>query len=68
MYLAEVLDGRVNPTRMVVIRFFEDEANIEGITSKMHEALGDHEPLVLTDSQGNLILDSEGTRGFFPFS
>uniref|UniRef100_A0AAV2IW64 Uncharacterized protein n=1 Tax=Knipowitschia caucasica TaxID=637954 RepID=A0AAV2IW64_KNICA len=29
----------------------------------MQEAIGDHQPLSLTDSQGNLILDSEGTRG-----
>ncbi|CAL9683102.1 unnamed protein product [Knipowitschia caucasica] len=63
MYLAEVSDNRLNPTRMVVIRFVEAEANIEGITVKMQEAIGDHQPLSLTDSQGNLILDSEGTRG-----
>uniref|UniRef100_A0AAV2JJ29 RING-type domain-containing protein n=1 Tax=Knipowitschia caucasica TaxID=637954 RepID=A0AAV2JJ29_KNICA len=63
MYLAEVSDNRLNPTRMVVIRFVEAEANIEGITVKMQEAIGDHQPLSLTDPQGNLILDSEGTRG-----
>lgn len=63
LYLSDVVDGRLNPSRMVVIRFMESEATIEGITAKIQEAIGNPEPLVLTDTLGNSIMDSEGTRG-----
>lgn len=48
---------------MVTIRFIEFEACVATIASKVKEALGEQEHLILTDSQGNQIIDSEGTRG-----
>ncbi|KAI7811354.1 hypothetical protein IRJ41_013630 [Triplophysa rosa] len=50
IFLAEVVGGRLSPSRMVVVRFSE-------------YAIGSHDPMVLTDAQGNAILDSEGTTG-----
>ncbi|KAA8594372.1 hypothetical protein FQN60_005206 [Etheostoma spectabile] len=38
------------------------DANVERITAKVKDALGCDEPITLTDSQGNEIVDSEGTR------
>ncbi|KAL2081072.1 hypothetical protein ACEWY4_022925 [Coilia grayii] len=48
---------------MLVVRFFEGDANVQGILVKVQDALGAYDPLILTDGQGNEILDSEGTRG-----
>ena len=48
---------------MVVIRFMESEVTVQGLLSKVQDALGSYDPLILTDAQGNKILDSEGTRG-----
>lgn len=63
MYLAEVVGGRFSPSRMVVVRFLECEATLHGIIGKVQDAIGNHDPMVLTDAQGNAILDSEGTTG-----
>ena len=46
----------------MVIRFLEADASVERITAKVKDALSCEEPLTLTDSQGNEIVDSEGTR------
>lgn len=48
---------------MVVLRLFEFEATTTGILAKIHDALQSDDPLILTDAQGNEIVDSEGTRG-----
>uniref|UniRef100_A0AAV2L932 Uncharacterized protein n=1 Tax=Knipowitschia caucasica TaxID=637954 RepID=A0AAV2L932_KNICA len=48
---------------MVTVRFSEFEACVSTILSKVKEALGQQESITLTDSQGNKIIDSEGTRG-----
>ncbi|XP_016397389.1 guanylate-binding protein 1-like [Sinocyclocheilus rhinocerous] len=45
------------------VRFSEFEASVPGIVSKVKEALGQDDSLILTDGQGKEILDSEGTRG-----
>lgn len=50
---------------MVTVRFSEFEACVQTITTKVTEALGQQESILLTDSQGNEILDSDGTRGMF---
>ncbi|XP_051276876.1 uncharacterized protein LOC127375083 [Dicentrarchus labrax] len=63
MYLAEVVGGRLSPSRMVVVRFLECEATLQGIIEKVQDAIGNHDPMVLTDAQGNAILESEGTTG-----
>lgn len=47
---------------MVVLRLLEFEATTTGILAKIHDALQSDDPLILTDAQGNEIVDSEGTR------
>ncbi|XP_028283980.1 uncharacterized protein LOC114450189 [Parambassis ranga] len=61
--LAEVAGGRLSPSRMVVVRFLECEATLQGIIGKVQDAVGSHDPIVLTDAHGNAILESEGTTG-----
>lgn len=63
MYLAEALSGKLSVSRMVMVRFSEAEASLQGIAAKVKEAIGSPENLVLTDSQGNAIVESEGTTG-----
>lgn len=63
IFLAEVVGGKLSPSRMVVVRFLECEATLQGIIGKVQDAIGSHDPIVLTDAQGNAILDSEGTTG-----
>lgn len=46
---------------MVLVHFLECEANLQGIIGKVQDAIGNHDNMVLTDAQGNAILDSEGT-------
>ncbi|MED6264544.1 hypothetical protein CHARACLAT_016040 [Characodon lateralis] len=48
---------------MVVIHFMENEVTVQGMLNKVQHALGNYVSLILTDAQGNEILDSEGTRG-----
>ena len=50
---------------MVTVRFSEFEACVQTINMKVTEALGQQETFILTDSHGNEIVDSEGTRGMF---
>lgn len=50
---------------MVTVRFSEFEACVQTINIKVAEALGQQETFILMDSQGNEIVDSEGTRGMF---
>ncbi|TRY60698.1 hypothetical protein DNTS_026269 [Danionella cerebrum] len=64
IFLAEVVDGKLSPSRMVVVRFSESEATPQGLIGKVQDAIGSHDPIVLTDAQGNAILESEGTTGF----
>ncbi|KAK0138164.1 hypothetical protein N1851_025520 [Merluccius polli] len=63
--LGELNNGKLVNSRMVVVRFTELEASVPSIISKVKDALGSVEPLILTDSNGVEILDSEGTRGSF---
>ncbi|XP_056117497.1 uncharacterized protein LOC130094927 [Rhinichthys klamathensis goyatoka] len=63
IFIADLVNAKLRPSRMVVIRFMESEATVQGILSKVQDALGSYDPLMLTDAQGNEILDSEGTRG-----
>lgn len=46
-----------------MVRFSEAEASLQGIAAKVKEAIGSPENLILTDSQGNAIVESEGTTG-----
>ncbi|XP_058629189.1 uncharacterized protein LOC131538978 isoform X2 [Onychostoma macrolepis] len=61
IHIAEIVNEKLSTSRTVVIRFLEADATVEGITSKVKDALSCHEPLTLTDSQGNEITDSEAT-------
>ena len=63
MYLAELVGERLSPSRMVVVRFLECEASLQGIIGKVQDAIGSHDTIILTDAQGNAILESEGTTG-----
>lgn len=63
VFYAEVLNGELQTSKMVTVRFTEFEACVATVTSKVKEALGQLESVILTDSHGNEILDSEGTRG-----
>lgn len=61
--MAEHINGKLIPNRMLCIRFTEGEANVPAMQEKVQEALGKSEPVRLTDGQGNELLDTEGTRG-----
>ncbi|XP_057208894.1 uncharacterized protein LOC130565819 [Triplophysa rosa] len=63
IYIADSVHGKLRPSRMVVVRFLECEATVHGIIGKVQDALGSYDPVILTDAQGNEILDSEGTKG-----
>lgn len=52
----------LRPAR-VTVHFSEFNASVEGITIKTQEALGQLQMIFWTDSQGNEIIDSEGTWG-----
>ncbi|XP_028460042.1 uncharacterized protein LOC114572532 [Perca flavescens] len=63
VFIGEILEGKLETSKMVTARFGEFEACVPSILAKVREALGEQEPMILTDSQGNEILDTEGTRG-----
>ncbi|XP_030589338.1 uncharacterized protein LOC115782935 isoform X1 [Archocentrus centrarchus] len=62
IHIAKIVNDKLSTSKTVIIRFLEAEANVEGITQKVKDALGCDEVITLTDSQGNEIVDSEGTR------
>uniref|UniRef100_A0A1A8GZV3 Uncharacterized protein n=1 Tax=Nothobranchius korthausae TaxID=1143690 RepID=A0A1A8GZV3_9TELE len=62
VHIAEIVNDKLTAARTVVIRFLESDATVERMTVKVKEALGCVEEITLTDSQGNEIVDSEGTR------
>ncbi|CAM4574077.1 unnamed protein product [Leuciscus chuanchicus] len=61
IHSSEIQDGRLVSSRVVVVRFTESEANVPSILEKVKLALGNDESYVLTNTQGNEILHSEGT-------
>ncbi|XP_076863841.1 uncharacterized protein LOC143516130 [Brachyhypopomus gauderio] len=63
VHIADVSDGKLIPAQVVIVRFTESEATVSGILGKVKNVIGRDESLVLTDSQGNEIIDSEGTTG-----
>ncbi|XP_046900257.1 uncharacterized protein LOC124483755 [Hypomesus transpacificus] len=62
IHIGEIVNDKLSTSRTVVICFLEADATVEQITAKVKDALSCDEPLTLTDSQGNEIVDSEGTR------
>lgn len=65
VFIAGVVNGKLDTNKTVTVRFSEFEAYVQTIISKVTEALGQQESIILTDSQGNEIVDSDGTRGMF---
>ncbi|XP_016328503.1 uncharacterized protein LOC107677942, partial [Sinocyclocheilus anshuiensis] len=63
--LGEFQSGKLVTSRMVVIKFTEQEATVPIMTAKVKDALGINDPVILTDHNAVEILDSEGTRGSF---
>ncbi|KAK2907399.1 hypothetical protein Q8A67_006384 [Cirrhinus molitorella] len=63
VFLADLVGGKWTPQKTVAIRFNEHEASVPGILAKVQDAVGGEEVLILTDGQGNEILDTEGTKG-----
>ncbi|XP_027132668.1 uncharacterized protein LOC113745337 [Larimichthys crocea] len=63
IHVSEVMDGKLVPTRVVVVRFVEAEASVSVILEKLKVAMGDDEDYIFTDTLGNEIVESEGTSG-----
>ncbi|RXN22465.1 guanylate-binding 1-like protein [Labeo rohita] len=62
IFIADLVDGKLETSRALTVRFSEFEASVMGITSKVNEALEQEDSVILTDGQGNKILETEGTR------
>ncbi|KAK7922225.1 hypothetical protein WMY93_009127 [Mugilogobius chulae] len=63
IYIADFVEGKLETSRTLTVRFSEFEATVAGILNKVSDALDSADLMVLTDGQGNKIMDSEGTRG-----
>lgn len=63
VFLADLVGGKWTPQKTVAIRFHEYEASVPGILAKVQDAIGSEDGMILTDGQGNEILDTEGTKG-----
>ncbi|KAM4615440.1 uncharacterized protein ACJ7VT_010553 isoform 1-T1 [Polymixia lowei] len=63
VFIADLVEGRLETSKTLTVRFSEFEASVMGITSKVNDALEQEDSAILTDGQGNQILDTEGTRG-----
>ncbi|KAJ7993891.1 hypothetical protein DPEC_G00259400 [Dallia pectoralis] len=62
IFIAEVVDGKLETSKTLTVRFSEFEASVTGIISKVNDSLEQEGQQILTDGQGNKILDTEGTR------
>ncbi|CAM4467892.1 unnamed protein product [Leuciscus chuanchicus] len=62
IFIAELVDGKLETSTTLTVRFSEFEASVMGILYKVNDALEQEDSRILTDGQGNKILDSEGTR------
>ncbi|KAK0147759.1 hypothetical protein N1851_012546 [Merluccius polli] len=63
VFIADVVDGRLETSKTLTVRFSEFEASVMAITSKVNDALEQEDSFILTDGQGKQILDTEGARG-----
>ncbi|RVE63439.1 hypothetical protein OJAV_G00136260 [Oryzias javanicus] len=63
IFIAEVVDGKLETRKTLTVRFSEFEASVTGMTNKVSSDFDEEYSLVLTDGQGNRLVDSEGTRG-----
>lgn len=53
VFIAGVVNGKLETNKMVTVRFSEFEACVQSIINKVTEALGQQESIILTDSLGN---------------
>lgn len=58
VFLADLVGGKWTPQK---IRFHEHKASVPGILAKVQDAIGSEDGMILTDGQGNEILDTEET-------
>ena len=63
VFLTDFVEGRLETSKTLTVRFSEFEASVMGIASKVNDALEREDSFFLTDGQGKQILDTEGTRG-----
>lgn len=65
IFLGQLEGDKIVQDKALVIPFEESEASLPTMTFKVKEALamGADENIILTDSQGNLLLDTPGTKG-----
>ncbi|KAL1252311.1 hypothetical protein QQF64_020107 [Cirrhinus molitorella] len=65
IFLGQLEGDKIIQDKALVIPFEESEACLPVMTAKIKEALalGADENILLTDSQGNLLLDTPGTKG-----
>lgn len=64
---ADVINGKLQTSKMLTTRYTEFEACVSTLTIKVKEALREQELIILTDCHGNQIVDSDGTRGMCSF-
>ncbi|XP_038162656.1 uncharacterized protein LOC119797584 [Cyprinodon tularosa] len=63
IFVADLVEGMLETSKTLTVRFSEFEASVMGITNKVNDALEHEDSFILTDGQGKRILDTEGTRG-----
>ncbi|KAA0706675.1 hypothetical protein E1301_Tti013999 [Triplophysa tibetana] len=65
IFLGQLQGEKIVQEKALVIPFEESEASLPTMTFKVKEALamGADENIILTDSQGNQLLDTLGTKG-----
>ncbi|XP_035019695.1 uncharacterized protein KIAA1143 homolog isoform X1 [Hippoglossus stenolepis] len=52
IFIAELVDGKLETSQTLTVRFSEFEAYVMGIMSNVNDALEQEDSLILTDSQG----------------
>ena len=62
IFVSALVDGKLFCTRKLLIRMGEADANVDAMTAKVMAEVGSDEPLVLLNSKGQEIADSEGSR------
>ncbi len=67
IFLGQLEGDKIVQDKALVIPFEESEACLSTMATKVKEALamGADENIMLTDSQGNLLLDTPGTKGLW---
>lgn len=56
------MDGTLETRKTLTVRFTEFQASVTGMTHKVSIDYDEEDSLLLTDGQGNRIVNSEGSR------